>query len=297
MPTDDEGSQPRLRVVKSPSRSGNGGSQLLPRIGPPAPKFAPGTFGNLFDLRNQTALVVGGGGGIGSAIGSALADFGARVAIADLDIEAAKRAAAGCARPNVEGSLAVAIDVANPASVASVVSALEKQLGKIDILVNSAGINIRKPATDYTPDEWRRIIDINLSGVFYVTQAVAKGMLQRKYGRIVSLGSVSSLLGHPYHAPYAASKGGIAIMTKALATEWAPLGVTVNAIGPAYTETPLISELTADRVAQEQIIATIPMGRLGKVDDIVGAAVFLCSESSRFITGQTLYIDGGRTAD
>jgi NAD(P)-dependent dehydrogenase (short-subunit alcohol dehydrogenase family) len=297
MPTDDEGSQPRLRVVKTPPRSGNGSSQPLPRIGPPAPKFAPGAFGNLFDLRDRTALVVGGGGGIGSAIGSALADFGARVAIADLDIEAAKRAAAGCARPKVEGSLAAAIDVANPASVISVVTALEQQLGKIDILVNSAGINIRKPATEYTPDEWRRIIDINLSGVFYVTQAVAKGMLQRKYGRILSLGSVSSLLGHPYHAPYAASKGGIAIMTKALATEWAPLGVTVNAIGPAYTDTPLISELTADRVAQEQIIATIPMGRLGKVEDIVGAAVFLCSESSRFITGQTLYIDGGRTAD
>ena len=297
MPTDDEGSQPRLRVVKTPPRSGNGGSHPLPRIGPPSPKFAPGAFGNLFDLRDRTALVVGGGGGIGSAIGSALADFGARVAIADLDIEAAKRAAAGCARPKIEGSLAVAIDVANPANVTLVVTALEQQLGKIDILVNSAGINVRKPAIEYTSDEWRRIIDINLSGVFYVTQAVAKGMLQRKYGRVLSLGSVSSLLGHPYHAPYAASKGGIAIMTKALATEWAPLGVTVNAIGPAYTDTPLISELTADRVAQEQIIATIPMGRLGKVEDIVGAAVFLCSESSRFITGQTLYIDGGRTAD
>jgi gluconate 5-dehydrogenase len=297
MPTDDEGSPPRLRVVKSQRQPGNGGSQPLPRIGPPVPKFAPGAFSTLFDLKDRTALVVGGGGGIGSAIGSALADFGARVAIADLDIEAAKRAAAGCARPKIEGSLAVAIDVANPASVTSVVSALEKQLGKIDILVNSAGINVRKPATEYTPEEWRRIIDINLSGVFYVTQAVAKGMLERKYGRILSLGSVSSLLGHPHHAPYAASKGGIAIMIKALATEWAPLGVTVNAIGPAYTDTPLISELTADRVAQEQIIATIPMGRLGKVEDIVGAAVFLCSESSRFITGQTLYIDGGRTAD
>jgi NAD(P)-dependent dehydrogenase (short-subunit alcohol dehydrogenase family) len=293
----DEGTPPRLRVVKSQIRRANGESEPIPRIGPPAGQFAPGSFRNMYDLIGQTALVVGGGGGIGSAIGSALADFGARVAIADLDLEAAKRSAQACARPKVEGSLAVAIDVANPANVATVTAAIEQQLGKIDILVNSAGINVRKPAIEFTPEEWRRIIDINLSGVFYVTQAVAKGMLARKYGRILSLGSVSSLLGHPYHAPYAASKGGIAIMTKALATEWAPSGVTVNAIGPAYTETPLISELTADRIAHQGLIATIPMGRLGKVEDIVGAAVFLCSESARFITGQTLYVDGGRTAD
>jgi NAD(P)-dependent dehydrogenase (short-subunit alcohol dehydrogenase family) len=251
----------------------------------------------MFDLTGQTALVVGGGGGIGSAIGSGLADFGARVAIADLNIEAAKRSAQACARPKIEGSLAVAIDVANSANVTTVISALEQQLGKIDILVNSAGINIRRPAIEYTAEEWMRIININLSGVFYVTQAVAKGMLARKYGRILTLGSVSSLLGHPFHAPYAASKGGIAIMIKALATEWATSGVTVNAIGPAYTETALISELTADRIANDELIASIPMGRLGKVEDIVGAAVFLCSESSRFITGQTLFIDGGRTAD
>ncbi len=295
--SEGEGTPPRLRVVKREVPKGNGSSETIPRIGPPTGQFAPGAFRNMFDLTGQTALVVGGGGGIGSAIGSALADFGARVAIADLNIDAAKRSAQACARPKIEGSLAVGIDVANPANVSTVISALEQQLGKIDILVNSAGINIRRPAIEYTAEEWLRIININLSGVFYVTQAVAKGMLSRKYGRILTLGSVSSLLGHPYHAPYAASKGGIAIMIKALATEWATSGVTVNAIGPAYTETPLISELTADRIANDELIASIPMGRLGKVEDIVGAAVFLCSESSRFITGQTLFIDGGRTAD
>lgn len=295
--SEGDGPPPQLRIVKSRPSGGNGESVPMPRIGPPPGQFAPGAFRAMFHLTGQTALVVGGGGGIGSGIGSALADFGARVAIADLDVEAAKRAAQACARPNIDGSMAVAIDVANPVNVATVIAAIEQELGKIDILVNSAGINFRKPAIDYTPEEWRRIIDINLSGVFYVTQAAAKGMLARKYGRILSLGSVSSLLGHPHHAPYAASKGGIAIMTKSLATEWATSGVTVNAIGPAYTETPLISELTTDRIAHEALIATIPMGRLGKVEDIVGAAVFLSSESARFVTGQTLFIDGGRTAD
>jgi NAD(P)-dependent dehydrogenase (short-subunit alcohol dehydrogenase family) len=170
-------------------------------------------------------------------------------------------------------------------------------LDKIDILVNSAGINIRRDVTDYTPEEWFRIINTNLSGVFFVTQAVARGMLARSYGRVISIGSVSSLMGHPQHAPYAATKGGVAIMTKAMATEWATKGVTVNAIGPAYTVTALITELMNNPVKYREIIETIPMGRLGRPEDIVGAAVYLASDAASFVTGQTIYVDGGRTAD
>ncbi|CAN5865508.1 glucose 1-dehydrogenase [soil metagenome] len=250
----------------------------------------------MFDLSGRVALITGGGGGLATAIAAGLADFGARLAIADIDIDASSRVARACDRPGNE-TLALALDVTNPLMVQDVVDAVEESCGRIDILINAAGMNIRRPATEYTADEWMRIINTNLSGVFYVTQAVGRGMLARGYGRVLSIGSVSSLLGHPYHAPYAATKGGIAIMTKSLATEWAPRGVTVNALGPAYTETGLTRELLADPERRQRITASIPMGRLGAPDDLVGAAVYLCSNAARFVTGQTLYIDGGRTAD
>ena len=266
-------------------------SELRPRF------FAPYTFSNLFDLSGRVALIAGGGGGIGGAIAQAFADFGARIVIADVDLRAAEETANACARPAAAPPLAVGLDITNYEMVNEVIAEIDGETGSIDILVNSAGINILRPFADYTPAEWARIIDVNLSGVFYVTQAVAHGMLNRRYGRVITLGSVSSLLGHPFHAPYAATKGGIAIMSKAMATEWATSGITVNAIGPAYTLTGLITDYIADPDELARLIATIPMGRLGVVEDLVGAAVYLASEAGRFTTGQTLYVDGGRTAD
>ena len=259
--------------------------------------YGAGQFSSMFDLTGKCALVIGGGGGIGGAIAHALADFGARIAIADLSLDAAQGIASTCHRDGNGTAYACAIDVTNPDQVNEVVAQVEAELGKIDILVNSAGINIRKDVIDYTPEDWFKIINTNLSGVFFVTQAVARGMLARGYGRIITLGSVSSLMGHPQHAPYAATKGGIAIMTKAMATEWATMGLTVNAIGPAYTETGLITALTSNPAKYREIVDTIPMGRLGKPEDIVGAAVYLASDAASFVTGQTIYVDGGRTAD
>lgn len=292
-----DGDQPHrhLRLVHSNDGATEGPARPAPA--PHAATYPIGTFSALFDLTGKVALVVGGGGGIGGAIAHALADHGARMVIADQNVDAARHVAQSCARPNLAGALAVQIDVTNAELVNQVVSAIEAETGQIDILVNSAGINIRRPVIDYTPDEWMRIININLSGVFYVTQAVARGMLKRGYGRILSLGSVSSLIGHPHHAPYAATKGGIAIMTKAMATEWATSGITVNAIGPAYTVTGLISDYIADPAIRDEILSTIPMRRFGKPEDIAGAAVYLCSDAAGFVTGQTLYVDGGRTAD
>lgn len=261
----------------------------------PGSVYSPGLFRNLFDLTGRVALLVGAGG-LGAAIATGMADFGARLAIADRDIALANASAETCSRPGIE-AIATEIDIRDQASVATTVAKIEAMTGRIDILVNAAGIQILKPATEYTSEEWHRIIDTNLSGVFFVTQAVAKGMLARGYGRILSIGSVSSLLGHPYHAPYAASKGGVAIMTKSFATEWAPRGVTVNAIGPTYTETPLTKGIISDQATRDRVTAAVPMGRLGTPEDLVGAAVFLCSDAAGFVTGQTLYVDGGRTAD
>lgn len=292
-----EGDQPQrhLRIVRNDEATAP--DPAAPAGKPAAVTYPAGQFGGLFDLSGKVALVVGGGGGIGGAIAHGLADHGARVVVADLDVDAARAVAQGCARPSLAGALAVQLDVTNVELVRKVVTAVEAEAGRIDILVNSAGINIRRPVIDYTQDEWLKIVNINLSGVFYVTQAVARGMLDRKYGRILTLGSVSSLLGHPHHAPYAATKGGIAIMTKAMATEWATEGVTVNAIGPAYTVTGLITDYIADPQTRDELLGTIPMKRFGRPEDIVGAAVYLCSDAASFVTGQTLYIDGGRTAD
>lgn len=285
--TQNETSRGHLRVVRP-------GSEQAP-TGPLT--YGAGQFGRLFDLSGKGALVVGGGGGIGGAIAHALADFGARIAIADLSLEAAQTIAASCQRETVGPTFACAIDVTNPDHVNRVVAQVEAEIGQIDILVNSAGINIRKDVVDYTPEDWFKIINTNLSGVFFVTQAVARGMLARGYGRVISIGSVSSLMGHPQHAPYAATKGGVAIMTKAMATEWATRGVTVNAIGPAYTVTGLITELMNNPAKYRELIETIPMGRLGKPEDIVGAAIYLASDAAGFVTGQTIFVDGGRTAD
>ena len=283
----------RLRLVKS----GDGEAPEPPAGDGPSPVGpAPGSFARLFDLSGRVALVVGAGG-LGSAIAAGFADFGARLAIADLDADAAKRVARRCVRPGRGNTLALGVDVTNPAQVRAAVAALERAVGRIDILVNAAGTIVRKPATEFTPAEWRKVLDVNLSGVFYVTQAVAKGMLERGYGRVLTIASVSSLLGHPHHAPYAASKGGVALLTKVLATEWAPHGVTANAIGPTYVETNLNAAELAQPGVREAIVARIPMGRLGTPEDIVGAAVYLCSDAARFVTGQVLYVDGGRTAD
>jgi len=292
-----------LRLVRPEDSTGAGRETELPPDGAPEaadlrPRFfPPDTFSGLFDLTGRVAMIAGGGGGIGGAMAQAFADFGARIVIADVDLRAAEETAHACARPSAAPPLAVGLDITNYEMVNEVIAEIEGETGSIDILVNSAGINILRPFTEYTPGEWARIIDINLTGVFYVSQAVARGMLNRGYGRIITLGSVSSLLGHPFHAPYAATKGGIAIMTKAMATEWATKGITVNAIGPAYTLTGLVTDYIADPADRARLTATIPMGRLGVPEDLVGAAVFLASEAGRFMTGQTLYVDGGRTAD
>ena len=248
-----------------------------------------------FDLSDRRALVVGCGG-IGRACVEALAEFGASVVAADLSPQLSEEAAEA-ARAFGHDAFATTVDVSNPTSARACVAFTVDRLGGLDILVNAAGINVRKPALEFDPAEWERVLAVNLSGVFYVTQAAGKLMVEQRYGKVVTISSVSSQVGHPNLAPYGASKGGLAVLTKTLAVEWAPHNVTVNAVGPAYTETPLTSVYLQQPGRREEIVRDIPMGRLATPEESAAAVLFLASDASRFVTGQTLYVDGGRTAD
>ncbi|MEW6661112.1 MAG: SDR family NAD(P)-dependent oxidoreductase [Bacillota bacterium] len=253
-------------------------------------------YRNLFDLSGRVALITGAAGGLGQVMAVGMAEFGADIALTDLVPENAQETVATIAKLGKKAR-SYQLDVTDKEAVERVVVQVQEDFGQIDILVNSAGINNRKPAVEYTMHEWDQIIDINLKGTFLCAQAVGKVMLAQKRGKIINMGSVSSVLGHPNHGPYAASKGGVALLTKVLAVEWAKQGINVNAICPAYIKTPLTADYLAIGDHYQKIAATIPMGRLGEPADIVGAAVFLASDASNFVTGHLLLVDGGRCAD
>lgn len=248
----------------------------------------------LFDLTDQVAIVTGGGGGLGREIARGLAGFGARLVIADLApglAEAATREIQGGGGK----ARALEVDVTDPPSARALADAVATEEGRIDILVNAAGVFSVAPALEITPEAWTRVLEVNLTGVFLVSQAVGAVMLRRGRGKIINLASVSSQVGNPGYAAYAASKGGVALLTKVLGVEWCRGGVNVNAIGPAFTETSMTRPYLERAGWREQVVGKIPMGRLGEPRDVVGAAVFLASAASDFVVGQTIYVDGGRT--
>lgn len=251
---------------------------------------------NLFDLTGKVALITGASGGLGQVMAEGLAEFGADVALADYQPEGANKVKNKILQMGKQAEV-YQVDVTKKDQVYQIVDKIVKDFGKIDILINSAGINNRKPCVEYAEEEWDSIVDINMKGTFLCCQAVGKVMLKQKRGKMINLGSVSSVLGHPHHAPYAASKGGVHLLTKVLAVEWAQEGINVNSIGPAYVKTPLTEDYLAIGDNYEKIAKTIPMGRLGEPSDIVGAAVFLASAASDFVTGHLLLVDGGRCAD
>jgi len=251
---------------------------------------------NLFNLTGKLALITGASGGLGQVLAEGLAEFGADIALADYRPEGVQSVKEKILAMGKKAEV-YQVDVTKRDQVYRMVADVVRDFGKIDILINSAGVNNRKSYVDYTEEEWDCIVDINLKGTFLCSQAVGKVMLEQKSGKIINLGSVSSVLGHPHHAPYAASKGGVALLTKVMAVEWAKSGINVNAIGPAYVKTPLTEAYLAVDDHYEKIAKTIPMGRLGEPADIVGAAVFLASAASNFVTGHLLLVDGGRCAD
>jgi gluconate 5-dehydrogenase len=253
-----------------------------------------GGYRSLFDLSGRVAIVAGGAGGLGREIARGLGEWGARLVIADLDPARAEEAAREIEKGGA-GAWAATLDVTSAASARALADRVVAEEGRIDILVNAAGVLIVAPADALTLEAWTQVLDINLTGVFVVSQAVGAVMLRQRRGKIITVASVSSQVANPGYAAYAASKGGVAQLTRVLGLEWCRHGVSVNAIGPALTETGLTRPYLEAEGWRELALSKIPMGRLGEPADLVGVAVFLASSASDFVVGQTLYVDGGRT--
>ncbi|WP_221774006.1 glucose 1-dehydrogenase [Novosphingobium flavum] len=248
----------------------------------------------LFDLTGRTALVTGASQGLGLTMAGALAGAGARVILNGRDPARLEAAAQGL-RETGATVLIAAFDVTDGAAVRAAIDALEADGTAIDILVNNAGIQRRAPLQDFDHDDWHAVMRANVDSVFFVGQAVARHMIARGRGKIINIGSVQSELGRPTIAPYTASKGAVRNLTRGMCADWARFGIQVNAIGPGYFATPLNRALVEDAEFDAWLRKRTPAGRWGKLEDLHGAVVFLASDASDFVNGQTLYVDGGMT--
>ena len=248
----------------------------------------------LFSIARQNILVAGGAGGLGWPIAQELARRGANVAIADLDESKAMTCAETLTRQGAR-ALAIALNVTSRHSCEAACQHVANTWGCLDGLVNASGIYRVGPALSLADQDWQNSIDINLTGSFQLARAAGALMVPRKSGSIIPITSVSSRIANPNYAAYAASKAGAAHVTRVLALEWAAAGVRVNAIGPAVTPTPLAAQIIDDPVTRNNALAKIPMQRFGTPQDLLAAVVFLLADGAKFLTGQILYVDGGRT--
>lgn len=246
----------------------------------------------LFDLSGKVALVTGTSRGLGQYFARALARAGADIAMTSRD-----RATLAPFQAEIEAlgrrTFTTELDVRDHASIQRAVAEIETAAGKIDILVNNAGCNVRKPAMDVTWEDWNLVVDTNLRGSFFTAQAAARGMIERGYGRIINIGSVTCVAGYAGLAPYGASRGGIKQLTMSLADDWGKHGVTVNCLAPGWFKTNQNRVLYENEDWVKYLCDRIPLKRPGQPDDLDAAVVFLASEGSRYVTGQTLLVDGG----
>ncbi|MFY0634188.1 MAG: glucose 1-dehydrogenase [Vannielia sp.] len=246
----------------------------------------------IFDLTGRRALVTGSSMGIGAALAKGLAKAGASVVLNARNAERLEEAAEGLRAGGAEVET-LAFDVTDAGAVREAVEGYGKP---IDILVNNAGMQHRGPLEDFEPEDFDRLMRTNVNSAFYVGQAVARGMISRGAGKIINIASVQSLLARPGIAPYTASKGAITNLTKGMATDWAKHGLNCNAIAPGYFDTPLNAALVADPEFSAWLEKRTPAGRWGRVEELVGACVFLASDAASFVNGHTLFVDGGITA-
>jgi NAD(P)-dependent dehydrogenase (short-subunit alcohol dehydrogenase family) len=247
-----------------------------------------------FDLTGQKAIVTGAGRGLGHHMAVALAQAGADLALASRTIEDLERTANEIRALGTK-ALVVEVDVTRLEDIHRMVDCVLDDYGRIDILVNNAGCNVRKPSVEITEEDWGLVVGTNLKGAFFCAQAVGSQMIAQRKGKIINIGSGTSLFGFPEIVPYCASRGGIVQMTKALAAEWAPYCVNVNAIAPGWFETSQTEVLFRNEAWLKSILERIPWGRTGEPEDLAGLTIFLASDASDYVTGQTIFVDGGFT--
>ena len=245
----------------------------------------------LFDLTGKRALVTGSSQGIGFALAQGLADAGAQIVLNGRDAGKLAEAAA-----RIPGAATLAFDATDHDAVRNAVDGFEAEVGPIDILVNNAGMQHRTPLEDFPAEAFERLLQTNVTSVFHVGQAVARHMIGRGRGKIINIASVQTALARPGIAPYTATKGAVGNLTKGMATDWAKHGLQCNAIAPGYFDTPLNDALVADPTFSAWLEKRTPAGRWGKVEELVGACIFLSSDASSFVNGHILYVDGGITA-
>ena len=252
---------------------------------------------DMFRLDGKIAIVTGGAGGIGEALALGLGYQGATVVVSSRNQQAIDAVAEKISAETGSEAVAVAADVTDEASIQALVDTVVEKFGKIDILVNAMGINIKRVAFDYPLEDWDKLFEVNVKGTMAACKAVGKVMRDQQGGAIVNLSSVRGIRGYTGgNSGYCATKGAVELITKALALEWAPSGIRVNALGPALVITPGTKHIAEDPQLAAKYAAAVPLGRIGLPEDMVGAVVYLCSDAASFVSGQTIYVDGGLTA-
>ena len=249
----------------------------------------------LFNIEGKTALVTGSTGGLGSLFAKGLAENGSRVILNSRSQEKVDAQVEAFKNLGYEAH-GYAFDITKSAEVNRAIEQINEEVGVIDILVNNAGINLRAPLEDFDDDDWDKVIGINLTGAYKVSKAVAKGMIQKKAGKIINIGSMQSELGRPTIAPYAASKGGLKMLTKGMATDWAKHNIQINGIGPGYFKTEMTKALHENPEFDAWLCGRTPSNRWGNADELLGSLLFLSSPASSYVNGQMIYVDGGMLA-